>query len=76
MGIREDFARNLRKIRAEKRMSQEQLALRAKVDRTYISSLERTVYAPTIDVVDRIARALKIEPALLFQKLQRTKPKG
>lgn len=31
------------------------------MDRTYISSLERGVYAATIDMVDKLARALDAE---------------
>lgn len=39
-------------------MSQEELADKANLDRTYISSLERRRYAATIDVVDKLAKAL------------------
>jgi transcriptional regulator with XRE-family HTH domain len=35
------FGRHLRKIREEKRLSQEELAFRSNLDRTYISLLER-----------------------------------
>jgi transcriptional regulator with XRE-family HTH domain len=39
-------------------LSQEELAHLAGLDRTYISSLERCIYSPTIDVVDALAKAL------------------
>ena len=68
MNIREIFAKNLRTARRQKGLSQEELAHRADLDRTYISSLERNVYNPTIDVVARLADALEIEPASLLQK--------
>lgn len=58
MTIREKFARNLKTMRNAKGLSQEELAHLAKLDRTYISSLERCVYSPTIDVVDQIANVL------------------
>ena len=61
MDIREILATNLRKLRQARGLSQEELAHRADVDRTYISSLERNVYAAGIDVVDRLARALGVE---------------
>ena len=61
MGIREVFARNLRAVRQAKGLSQEELAHRADIDRTYISSLERSVYAASIDVVDRLATVLGVE---------------
>jgi len=68
MDIREVFARNLRRYRRAARLSQEELAHRSEIDRTYISSLERSVYAASIDVVDRLATALEIQAAdLLIQ---------
>ncbi|MEO4001970.1 helix-turn-helix transcriptional regulator [Mesorhizobium sp. CAU 1732] len=36
-------------MRHAKRLSQEELAHRARVHRTYVSSLERSQYSPTID---------------------------
>ena len=68
MDIRETFAKNLRKLRQAKKMSQEELAHRADLDRTYISSLERCVYSPSIEVLDRLAKALGIEITDLLQK--------
>jgi transcriptional regulator with XRE-family HTH domain len=66
MDIREVFARNLRRYRRAARLSQEELAHRSDIDRTYISSLERSVYAASIDVVDRLAAALEIQAADLL----------
>jgi transcriptional regulator with XRE-family HTH domain len=66
MTSRETFARNLRKLRKVRGFSQEELAHRAGLDRTYISSLERQRYAPTLDVLDKLASALSIDPALLI----------
>jgi transcriptional regulator with XRE-family HTH domain len=68
MEIREVLAVNLRKLRRAKGLSQEELAHRAKIDRTYISSLERSVYAAGIDVVDRLARVLGVEAADLLSR--------
>ena len=67
MEIRDVLALNLRKHRRAKGFSQEELAHRADIDRTYISALERSVYAAGIDVVDRLARALGLEAADLLQ---------
>ena len=68
MEIREVFARNLRKSRQAQGLSQEELAHRADIDRTYISALERCVYAAGIDVVERLARALGVEAADLLRQ--------
>lgn len=62
------LAVNLRKQRKAVGLSQEELAHRAQVDRTYISALERSVYAAGIDVVDRLARELGVEAADLLQR--------
>ena len=68
MEIREVFARNLRSARQAKGLSQEELAHRADIDRTYISSLERSVYNASIDVVDRLAVVLGIEAGELLKR--------
>ena len=68
MEIREVLALNLRKCRHAKGLSQEELADRAKIDRTYVSAIERSVYSATIDVVDRLARGLGIEAADLLRR--------
>ena len=68
MSIREVIARNLRRLRHARKLSQEELAHRADVDRTYISSLERCVYGPSIDVVERLARELGMEAADLLRQ--------
>jgi len=68
MDIREIFARNLRLARQAKGFSQEELAHRADIDRTYISSLERCVYSPSIEILDRLAKALDVDAADLLKK--------
>ena len=67
MEIREALAQNLRAYRHAKGLSQEELAHRADIDRTYISALERSVYAASIDVLDRLAKVLEIETADLLR---------
>jgi transcriptional regulator with XRE-family HTH domain len=66
MEIRDVLALNLKRLRADRGLSQEDLAARADIDRTYISSLERSVYAAGIDVVDRLAKALGVTVADLL----------
>jgi len=68
MEIRETFALNLRKYRQAKGLSQEELAHLAELDRTYISPLERHVYAASIDVVARLARLLEVKPSDLLME--------
>ena len=73
MEIREVFARNLKAARLAKGLSQEELAHRAGIDRTYISSLERGVYKASIVVVDRLARVLETEASDLLKRLPEEK---
>ncbi|QJR20463.1 helix-turn-helix domain-containing protein [Pelagibacterium halotolerans] len=68
MGIREVFAQNLKSLRQARGLSQEELAHRAEVDRTYISSLERCIYGASIDVVDRLAKVLDVDSADLLKR--------
>lgn len=68
MEIRDVLALNLRRLRRVSGLSQEELAHRAGIDRTYISALERSVYAASIDVVDSLARVLNVEAADLLQR--------
>ena len=68
MEIRDILAHNLKTRRLAKGLSQEELAHRAGIDRTYISSLERSVYAAGIDVVDRIAKVLGVEASDMLKR--------
>jgi transcriptional regulator with XRE-family HTH domain len=61
MGLRTVFAKNLRRVRLERGLSQEALADRASLDRTYISALERQRYSPSIDTIESLARALDVD---------------
>jgi transcriptional regulator with XRE-family HTH domain len=51
-------ARNLRRLRVERSLSQEALAADAGIDRTYVSRLERGLENPTVAVLEQIAEAL------------------
>jgi len=71
---REVFAANLKRHRLGAGLSQEELAHRAEIDRTYVSALERCVYAAGIDVVDSLARELGVEAADLLRRPDRPSP--
>lgn len=57
-------------MRREAKISQENLALRAGVDRSYMGKLERGEGAPNIVAVVRIAAALGCSAALLVQRFE------
>ena len=47
--------------------TQEELADKADMDRTYLSRLERGAYSPTIDMVAKIAGAFGVDPASMLK---------
>lgn len=67
MDARTRVAWNLRRIRVERGLSQENLAVDADVDRSYISGMERQEFNPTIDLLDRLAAALSVDVSSLLE---------
>ena len=67
MALRSILAQNLRSLRAERQMSQEVLASKANIDRTYVSSLERERYAVSIDTLEKLADALGVPASELLR---------
>ncbi|WP_209596947.1 helix-turn-helix transcriptional regulator [Ruegeria sp. HKCCSP351] len=68
MKLRERVGLNVRNLRSSRRLSQEQLALAAGVDRSYISEIELAKNSASIDVLERIADALEVDPKELFNE--------
>lgn len=60
------FGAAVRRHRELLRLSQEELAVRAAIDRTYISGVERGVRNPTLEVMQRIAQALGVDLDVIF----------
>jgi transcriptional regulator with XRE-family HTH domain len=65
------FGRVLREQRAELGVSQEELALIAEVDRTFVSQMERGMRQPTLTTLVKLARALEVQPSVLISKLEK-----
>lgn len=60
------FGQNVRRVRRLKEMSQEELAFRADISRTYLSEVERGERNISVDNMDALAQALEMElPDLL-----------
>lgn len=74
MEARERIGWNLRKLRAGQRITQENLAVDAAVDRTTISGIERGEYNASVDLLERLAKALSVDIAALFEVPAETKP--
>jgi transcriptional regulator with XRE-family HTH domain len=63
----QQFGKNLRKIRKDKNMSQENLAIDADTSRSQVARIERGEINPTITTVQKFAEALQIDIQCLFQ---------
>ena len=72
MDIRQVLATNLRRFRHANNLSQEELAFRAKVNRTYLSKLETGATWAGLEVIAKVARVLDVEPAELLLRPKRT----
>jgi transcriptional regulator with XRE-family HTH domain len=60
------FGRNVRRLRQQKGLTQEQLAFEAEIDLTYMGGIERGRRNPSLLVMARIAEALSVSlPKLL-----------
>lgn len=58
---RQRISSNLKRLRQERRLSQEKLAEKADFHRTYVSQLERCVTNISIDGLERLAGALDVD---------------
>lgn len=74
MDTRKLISINLRRLRVERGLSQENLAVDAEIDRTYVSRLERNMENPTVTVLERLAMALGVEITDLFAKIDPSAP--
>ena len=61
----------LRDARLAADLTQEELAYRAGLDRTYISLLEHDRKSPTMDVLFRLAKALGLKASVLIARVER-----
>lgn len=66
MDIRKRIGWNLRRLRVARELTQEDFATDSGFDRGYISGVERGVRNPSVTVLDRIAMALGVDIAELF----------
>lgn len=62
---------NIRKLRAAKGLSQEELAFRAEVDRSYLSEIENGYKNLSVNMLDQIAAALDVQIGEMFSGYKR-----
>jgi transcriptional regulator with XRE-family HTH domain len=68
MDLRQLFATNLRRLRHERNVSQEQLSNDAEVDRAYLSRVERAVTYVGLEIIGKLASILEVDPAEFFRR--------
>lgn len=66
MSIKKNFGLRLKELRLSKNMSQEELAIKSELHRTYISSVEIGNRNISIVNIEKLATALKCEIIDLF----------
>lgn len=71
MDLKRALARNLRRIRQDQKLTQEELADRAGLSSRYLGSIERGSVAATITILGRLADALSVDPCRLISSSPR-----
>jgi len=62
------LGRNVRRLREENGWSQEEYADRAGIHRTYVSDIERGRRNPTVTVVEKLAKPLRVDAGQLLSE--------
>ena len=66
MDIRQRLAANLKRLRQERGLSQEKFAFEVDIHRTYISDLERGARNPTITLIEKLSKYLRVSAGELL----------
>lgn len=63
------FGKHIAKLRKMQEISQEELAFRCSVHRTYIGALERGEKSPTLNTIEKLAKGFNMPMVELFKNL-------
>lgn len=66
MDLRRVVGNNVKHWRTKRGYSQEELAFRSELHRTYVSAVERGIRNPTVLIVGKLAAALGVRPVMLL----------
>ncbi len=69
--LRQVLAKKVRLYRQARGLTQEELAHKAKLHRTYLGMIERSERNLSVDNIEKIAKALEVEPHLLLKDERR-----
>lgn len=62
------FGKNVKRVRQQRKLTQEDVAFEAKIDLTYMGGIERGTRNPSLLVMGRIAKALSIPLSKLLSE--------
>lgn len=68
MTLRRILARNLKRLRRERGLTQEELADLAQLNRNYVGMIERQENAATVDTMEALAKALEVDAIRLIEQ--------
>jgi transcriptional regulator with XRE-family HTH domain len=68
MDLRGLFATNLRRLRHEKGMSQDELAYAAEISRSYLSQLEKGAFYASLKIIGKLIDVLEIQSDELLRQ--------
>lgn len=60
MDVRQIFGTNVRRLRLERGLSQEEFGFAAGIDRTYVSGVERGLRNPSLVLAEKFAKGLGV----------------
>ena len=69
--LQKRFGDILRRLRVERKLSQEDLAFHSGLSRTYIAYLESGKYKPTLESLIKLAQGLEMKPSEIIRELER-----
>ena len=76
VALRAALAEQIRRMRKKRGLSQEELAWRSELHRTYISMIERAQRSVTIDSLEGIAVALGLSASALLARAERSRKRN
>lgn len=69
--INEALGQVITKHRIQTKLSQEELAYRSGIHRTYVSQIERGLKSPTLSVLFKISKSLNTTPSILIAEVEK-----
>ncbi|MGD9712869.1 MAG: helix-turn-helix domain-containing protein [Thermomicrobiales bacterium] len=68
MDLKDVLATNLRRLRHERTLTQEDIAELTGLSSRYVGSIERARVSPSVTVLGKLAKALKVDPCKLISR--------